>query len=187
MLDARRDLLPPARRVSLAAQQRLLLPKTASRDAERDLGTRRGVGRVGSSCASAEAVLPAPTQSLLVLLPGAASQGSFPAPTFASCFLAQISVGEHFQDTALQKKKTNQNPNSFQWFAASAALQQLQLRAPKITHRSQDAGGDPGLVPRPPPSLPVPAPARSSHVSRAHFCSSLIHITLFLFRWRAEA
>lgn len=186
MLDARRDLLPPARRVSLAAQQRLLLPKTASRDAERDRGTRRGVGRVGSSCASAEAVLPAPTQSLLVLLPGAASQGSFPAPTFASCFLAQISVGEHFQDTALQKKKPPK-PNSFQWFAASAALQQLQLRAPKITHRSQDAGGDPGLVPRPPPSLPVPAPARSSHVSRAHFCSSLIHITLFLFRWRAEA
>lgn len=105
MLDARRDLLPPARRVSLAAQQRLLLPKTASRDAERDRGTRRDVGRVGSSCASAEAVLPAPTQSLLVLLPGAASQGSFPAPTFASCFLAQISVGEHFQDAALQKKK----------------------------------------------------------------------------------
>jgi len=76
MLDARGGLLSPAHRVSLAAQQQLLLPKMVFCNEEQGRGTGRDVGRMGSSRVSAEMVLPAPSKSVLVLLPVAASQGS---------------------------------------------------------------------------------------------------------------
>lgn len=99
MLGAPGDLLPPAHRVLLTAQQQLFLPKTSSCNAERGRDTRRDAGRVGSSCFASTPISPAgfapwscSRGSSLLPLPAASLHKSSQANAFKMQHLRKISV-----------------------------------------------------------------------------------------------